>query len=125
MKRHGKIWHHIFIIPAAAACAAVFACAVMLLWNALLPGIAGLPVIGFWQAAGLLVLSRILFGGLGGMGWHRGHKNSFKEKWLHMNDEERKAFVMHSHGFHHHRHAGACGTEGGQTGSGSDDQQKD
>jgi hypothetical protein len=125
MKKGFRRCHHVWMIPAAAAFIAVFTCAVMLLWNALLPGIAGLPAIGFWQAAGLLVLSRILFGGLGGMGWHQGHKNAFKEKWLNMNDEERKAFVMKYHGFHHHRHAGACGEDGGQAGSGSDDQQKD
>lgn len=41
------------------------------LWNALMPAIFGLPVIGFWQALGLLVLSRILFGRFGFRG-HRG-----------------------------------------------------
>jgi hypothetical protein len=125
MRKGFRLWRHGWIIPAAAACAAVFACAVMFLWNALLPGIAGLPAIGFWQAAGLLVLSRVLFGGLGGMGWRRSHRNSFKEKWLNMNDEERKEFVARFHGFHHHHHPGACGKDGGPAGSGSDDQQKD
>lgn len=38
---------------------------VMSLWNALLPAILGVKAIGFWQALGILVLSRILFGGLG------------------------------------------------------------
>jgi hypothetical protein len=33
------------------------------LWNALMPAIFKLPVIGFWQAAGLLVLSQIFFKG--------------------------------------------------------------
>jgi hypothetical protein len=125
MKKGFRLWHHVWIIPAAAALAAVFGCAVMLLWNALLPGIAGLPEIGFWQAVGLLVLLRILFGGVGGMGWHGGHKNAFKEKWLNMNDEERKAFVMKYQGFHHHRHPGACGGDGGPAGPGSEDRQKD
>jgi hypothetical protein len=40
---------------------------VMLLWNALIPGIFGLPMISFWQMMGLFVLIRILFGG-----FHRG-----------------------------------------------------
>lgn len=35
---------------------------VMLLWNALLPQLFKMPVIGFWQAAGLMMLSRLLFG---------------------------------------------------------------
>jgi hypothetical protein len=47
---------------------AVFAAAiavVMLLWNALLPAIFGITAINFWQAAGLIILIRILFGGMG------------------------------------------------------------
>jgi hypothetical protein len=113
MKKCGRVWHHIFLIPAAAAFIAALGCVVMLLWNALLPRITGLPPVNFWEAAGLLILARILFGGLGGMGWHHGHKNPFKEKWLHMNDEERKEFVAKFHGFHHH-HQGA-GTEGNKS----------
>ena len=35
------------------------------LWNWLTPPLFGLPQITFWQALGLLALSRILFGGLG------------------------------------------------------------
>ncbi len=35
----------------------------MLLWNALMPDLFGLPELDFLQAMGLLLLSRILFGG--------------------------------------------------------------
>jgi hypothetical protein len=38
---------------------------VMHLWNWLLPGLFGWRLITFWQALGLLLLCRILFGGLG------------------------------------------------------------
>lgn len=38
---------------------------VMGLWNALLPPLFGLPAISFWQALGILLLCRILFGGFG------------------------------------------------------------
>ena len=38
---------------------------VMQLWNWLMPAIFGLPSLTFWQAVGLLALSRILFGGMG------------------------------------------------------------
>jgi hypothetical protein len=38
---------------------------VLQLWNWLLPALFGWPRITFWQALGLLALSRILFGGLG------------------------------------------------------------
>jgi hypothetical protein len=83
---------------------AVFGLGVMLLWNALLPGIFGLPALNYWQAAGLLLLSRILFGGFGGgrfmpRGWYSKderlfrHGNPLREKWMNMTDEERKAFI--------------------------------
>ena len=36
---------------------------VMSLWNVLMPDIFGLPSITFFQAIGLLILSRLLFGG--------------------------------------------------------------
>jgi len=50
---------------------AVFAAAiaiVMLLWNALIPSIVGWTAINYWQAAGLMVLCRLLLGGFGRFG---------------------------------------------------------
>jgi hypothetical protein len=123
MKGHGSIYHHIFLIPAAAAFIAVFGAVVMVLWNALLPRIAGLPSVNFWEASGILILARILFGGLGGAGIHHGHKNLFKEKWLHMNDEERKNFVTKFHGFRHCH--GASAGEENRSGSPSTDQNEE
>ena len=38
------------------------------LWNWLLPPLFGLRQISFWEALGILALSRILFGGFGGRG---------------------------------------------------------
>ena len=53
---------------------------VMLLWNWLAPTLFGLQQVTFWQALGLLVLCRILFGGFGG-GGHRSHSGRrFKER---------------------------------------------
>jgi len=52
------------------AAAVVFGLATMGLWNALMPATFGLPPIGIWQAIGLLILSRLLFGGFG-VGRHR------------------------------------------------------
>jgi hypothetical protein len=80
----------------------VFAAVVMFLWNNLLPGIFGLSVLNYWQALGILALSRILFSGIGGsfLGFGRGafrgdlrHHNPLREKWINMSEEERKAFV--------------------------------
>ena len=77
----------------------VFGAAVMLLWNALLPGLFGLPALNYWQAAGLLLLVRILCGGLAHNFGHRkgshfrGQTNELREKWMNMSEDERKEFV--------------------------------
>lgn len=42
------------------------------LWNWLMPGIFGLPVITYLQAVAMLVLARLLFGGFGRHGHPRG-----------------------------------------------------
>ncbi|WP_039058401.1 hypothetical protein [Enterobacter sp. Bisph1] len=68
---------------------------VMSLWNALLPAILGVKSIGFWQALGVLVLSRILFGGLGFHGGMFGMaRRRMHERWMQMTPEEREAFIQ-------------------------------
>ena len=47
---------------------------VQLLWNWLMPMLFGLSELTFWQAVGLLALSRILFGGLGRGGGFRSRR---------------------------------------------------
>lgn len=68
---------------------------VMWLWNALLPDILGVNPVTYWQAMGILVLSKILFGNFGG-GRGKSHKekpkNNFRQKWANMDDEERAKF---------------------------------
>jgi len=66
---------------------------VMLLWNNLLPDIFHITAITYWQAAGLLILSKILFGfggprGRGGAPWMR-HK---MERFKNMSPEEQERF---------------------------------
>ena len=66
---------------------------VMLLWNNLLPALFHAPVISFWQALGVLVLSKILFGGFRGGHWGRQHwKQKMEKKWQTMTPEEREKF---------------------------------
>lgn len=66
---------------------------VMQLWNGLLPSIFGFPTITFWQALGLLVLCRILFGGLGRHGCSRSPmRRRLEERWDRMSPEERERF---------------------------------
>jgi hypothetical protein len=66
---------------------------VMHLWNWLLPALFGWHPIGFWQALGLLVLCRILFGGFGGHGaGHSRMQRRWAERWERMTPEEREKF---------------------------------
>jgi hypothetical protein len=61
--------------------------AVKWLWNWLMPLLFGLPEVTFWQAVGVLALSRILFGGL------RLGGNQPRRRWdHHMSAEERARF---------------------------------
>lgn len=77
--------------------AAAFSAIVMLLWNWLMPAIFGLISINFWQALGLLVLARILFGRFGfGRNRMMGggmRENPIHEKWMKMTPEQREEFI--------------------------------
>lgn len=66
---------------------------VMALWNYTLPQIFNVSTITFWQAIGLLILSKILFGGFRG-GWHRHHRHEerWKQKWSSMSEEEKARY---------------------------------
>jgi len=75
----------------------LFGAVVMGLWNAILPAVLGVKTITFMQALGILLLSKILFGGFGRRGGWRGEKhNAWKgkmaEKWATMTPEEREKF---------------------------------
>jgi hypothetical protein len=70
----------------------VFGGIVMLLWNALMPELFHLPIISFWQALGLLLLTKILFSGFRGGGPPSRWKNKMKQKWMNMTPEEREKF---------------------------------
>jgi len=69
---------------------------VMFLWNAIIPVVSGVLSISFWQAMGLLLLCRILFGGFR-FGGHHSHRPPFmhptiRNRFMNMNDEEREQF---------------------------------
>ncbi|HEX9956002.1 MAG TPA: hypothetical protein VGA96_02060 [Fibrella sp.] len=97
--RHGRkrlfIWVPFFVLLSAALLSA----AVMWLWNHVLVDVAQVRSITFWQAAGLMLLSRLLFGNWPGRGrsGHWGGGNRFggpvwKAKWQQMSDEEKARF---------------------------------
>ena len=77
MTRQAKLKRLIWIAPLAILGMLLFAFIggqiVLLLWNWLLPPLFGVSQITFWQALGILVLCRILFGGFGMSGSQRSH----------------------------------------------------
>jgi hypothetical protein len=71
----------------------VFSFVVMRLWNWLMPAVFGWHLITFWQAVGLLVLSKILFGGFHGRpGRQMYWRQRMIERWEKMTPEEREKF---------------------------------
>ncbi len=71
----------------------VFGFVVRALWNWLMPGLFGWHLINFWQAVGILVLSKILFGGFrGSPGRHLYWRRRMIERWEQMTPEERDKF---------------------------------
>jgi hypothetical protein len=72
---------------------AVLGFVVMRLWNWLTPALFGWHLITFWQAVGILVLSKILFGGVrGGRGGRMHWRHRMKDRWEQMTPEEREKF---------------------------------
>jgi hypothetical protein len=62
-------------VVGAAVFALVFGWFVMLLWNWLMPAIFHLGEITYWQAFGLVILAKLIFGSIGGGAgrhWRRG-----------------------------------------------------
>ena len=80
---------------------------VMSLWNWLVPALFGLHKIGFWQALGLLLLSKILFGGFRGPRGRMHWRARMMERWEKMTPEEREKFREGMRG--------RCGPFGSQT----------
>jgi hypothetical protein len=91
MTRHTKIGFYglafvLFILVAVP----LFGYVTMHLWNWLMPQLFRLPAVTFWQALGLIVLTRILFGGFKWRSRMRGNWINRREK---LTPEEREAFA--------------------------------
>jgi hypothetical protein len=89
--RRKLIWIAPLAILAIVAFIALGGEIVMQLWNWLLPTLFAVREITFWQALGILVLCRILFGGFG-CGGPRGPRMRLRTKWDAMTPEERERF---------------------------------
>jgi hypothetical protein len=92
MKRHWIVRGLKFALFAALF-VTIFSFVLMSLWNWLMPILFGWHVINFWQAVGILVLSKILFGGFRGRpGRHMYWRRRMMERWEQMTPEEREKF---------------------------------
>jgi hypothetical protein len=82
------------ILAVATLAVAALGFVVMALWNWLMPPLFGRPTVTFWQAVGLLVLSKLLLGGFRGRpgppSWH--WRRRMMERWEHMTPDEREKF---------------------------------
>ena len=97
----------VFALPLAVLFLAIFSWVVMSLWNWLVPGLTGWHALGFLQALGILVLSKILFGGFRGRGAgpNRYWRRRMMERWAEMTPEEQERFRA--------RFGGRCGSGAG------------
>ncbi|MBK9989739.1 MAG: hypothetical protein IPP19_03105 [Verrucomicrobia bacterium] len=93
MKNH-SCRKYCFLIPfAVVGFLALFTYAVYALWNGVLTDVLAVKAISYWQALGILVLSKILFGGFphrrgGPCGHFRDHMMS--KRWESATPEERE-----------------------------------
>jgi hypothetical protein len=92
---HSRAPKFVFYLLAGIFFVVVFSMVVMWLWNAILPDLIGVHPIRFWQAAGLLVLCRILFGGFPSKrhSKHISKKHTYwRDKWMNMSDDDKVQF---------------------------------
>lgn len=91
--RRNRFVRALMFVPFAVLFLAVFSFIVMSLWNWLMPTLFGGHLITFWQALGILVLSKILFGGFrGGPHRHWNWRRRMMDRWEQMTPEEREKF---------------------------------
>jgi len=82
-----------FFLPVIALIATVLGFIVMYLWNWILPEVTHAGPLNFWQALGLLILCRLLFGNFNkGGGGFREKAGKMRSKWRSMDEEERIKF---------------------------------
>lgn len=84
-----KLWIFKMILFFVASIALMSA-VLMWLWNWLVPEIFQGPVISFWHAAGLLVLSRIIFRGFLGKGGRKYACGDWKNRWSQMSQDDKE-----------------------------------
>ncbi len=91
----GKIWRIAGVtligVVGAAVFALIFGWFVMLLWNWLMPSIFHLGTIDFWQAFGIIILAKLIFGGPGaGRHLHGGKRGPWRHHRHHGEEEDKE-----------------------------------
>ena len=77
---------------------------IVALWNNILAVLFPIALINFWQALGIFLLARILFGGFPGKPRWAGRRHNRQEmeemrnKWFNLSPEERKNFKQEMRG---------------------------
>ena len=91
-KMKHRINRGLLFVPIVIGGIFLFTWGVQLLWNAVLPtAIPAVKAINFWQAMGIFVLSKILFGFNKGWGGRRGGwKERMDTKWRSLTPEEKE-----------------------------------
>lgn len=97
MKKGFWVFKAIKIVLAVTAFFFLVGFVTMNLWNWLIPVLFKGPILSFWQAIGLLALSKILFGGFGrGRGGRFGGRHRWQqrmqERFANMTPEEKEKF---------------------------------
>lgn len=80
-----------FIIASVLIIASLLTGVIMLLWNWLMPELFGLAEITFWQALGVLLLSKLLFGGWMHKKRCNGCHSQSTTNWKQMNPDDKQS----------------------------------
>ena len=86
---------------------------VLLLWNAIVPDVFGAPTLTYWQAVGMLLLTQILFRGIGQ--WRAYHHPGTRDRWKHKLEEKLAAMKPEEREQFRSEWKRRCGWEPGQT----------
>ena len=91
-------------IPVMILLIAVLSAVIMAIWNIIMTVIFNLPAINFWQAVGIFIMAKILFGGFRNFGvWHHyPWKYNLRDKLSKMTPEEKETFFKNLHSYRKH-----------------------
>ncbi len=65
---------------------------VMYLWNSIIPSVIGWTELNYLQSLGMIVLSRLLFGGFGGIK-HKSEHRKIRDELKEMSKEQKREYI--------------------------------